>query len=307
MYDPADIALPRNWRDALKDKPSTMRAIRRATRMEDLDEETFRRALVFYYGKISYIDALTGQVLDALKSRDLLDSSIVVFMGDHGDFAGEFGLFGKNGLLYDALTHVPLIIHAPQQVQNAVQVSTPVAHVDLVPTLLSMAGMDVPRELPGRDLTPVMAGDQDAAQAHGPVFCSSHGTLDPTLPYDCAWEEENLTPLSFDPYSTGPVQGWTSVMVRDGAYKCIAYSNGFRELFDMHNDPWERTNLSGREDYRAIETTLMHRLLSWQMDTWKPQIPQQGLPYHFRSFCRRRIPVSFQPLWDAWQAAHANG
>ena len=298
LYDRADIPLPDGWNESVSGKPTSLKGARVATRMEGIGEERLREALHHYYARISMADAQVGRILRALEDRGNLENTVVVFFADHGDYAGEFGMIGKNRFLYDCLSRVPLVVRTGARLGTVSgRIDSPVALVDLVPTCLELAGADVPADLPGRSL----AGPREDFDEQRAVFASYLNARGKPVPFDHEWSYDDLEPGPFDPYGSGTCWGDGCIMVRQGGHKLILYRSGAMELFDLARDPGERRNLYGREGTAAITHELMIRLLQWQMGTGLPDIPQEGLPYHFRSFVRRRIPQKWKAEWDRWQ------
>lgn len=116
----------------------------------------------FYLNCLRDVDRHVGIVLDALEASGQADSTVVVFTSDHGEMAGSHGLRQKANLVYDENFHVPLLISHPDDTGAHGSTSSAMASaVDLVPTLLEMAGADPGdgTDLPGRSLVPALAGN----------------------------------------------------------------------------------------------------------------------------------------------------
>ncbi len=103
-----------------------------------------------YDGEIAYADSQLARVLEALRARQLIDHTLVVVAGDHGEGLGDHGERTHGMLVYDSTLRVPLIIAAPGRA--AATREEPVSLVDLAPTLLRAAGVTPPVEMNGRDL-----------------------------------------------------------------------------------------------------------------------------------------------------------
>ena len=130
------------------------------------------RRLYYYLHKI--VDQAIGRILDALASSGMADDTIVVFTSDHGDLLGAHGgLQQKWCNAYDEATRVPFIVSGPGVANVPEGVAMPTSHVDLIPTLMGLAGIDVERAaagvaahhaenqpLPGRDLSGVITGKE---------------------------------------------------------------------------------------------------------------------------------------------------
>ncbi len=112
-----------------------------------------------YRAALSYIDRQIGRLIAVLKENGLFDSSFIVVTSDHGENLGEHGIYCTHKKLFAETTRVPLVIKFPGGVWKGEEISRPVEHVDLVPTLLDVLGMDLPPgRLCGQSLLPLVDG-----------------------------------------------------------------------------------------------------------------------------------------------------
>ena len=139
------------------------------------------RRLYYYLHKV--VDQAIGRILDALATSGMADDTIVVFTSDHGDLLGAHGgLQQKWCNAFDEATRVPLIVTGPGVVSSPGGISMPTSHVDLIPTLMGLVGIDVEqasagvaahhseaRPLPGRDLSGVITGSASSPSAE-PIY-----------------------------------------------------------------------------------------------------------------------------------------
>lgn len=135
-------------------QPDYRHLIRKYRHLEHQPEILFKKNNAVYLGSTAYIDYLFGMLMDALNDSQHKDNTTVLFYSDHGDYAGDYGLVEKwpSGL-EDVLTHVPLIIQTPGGKQNTV-VEHQVQSMDIVPTILNLADVEVRHTHFARDLTP---------------------------------------------------------------------------------------------------------------------------------------------------------
>ena len=140
------------------------------------------RQLYYYLHKV--VDQAIGRILDSLEASGMADDTIVVFTSDHGDLLGAHGgLQQKWCNAFDEATHVPLVVRGPGITPIAEGITTPTSHVDLIPTLLGLAGIDVERAaagvaahhtearpLPGRDLSGLLTGKASAPSVATPIY-----------------------------------------------------------------------------------------------------------------------------------------
>jgi len=199
-----------------------------------IPEERIRRARSAYYGLVTALDENVGRILDEIERTGRLSDTLVVYTSDHGEMLGAHGLWLKNVLLEGA-ARVPLLL-AGAGLPKGKLVDAPVSHVDLVATVLDMAGIQRPKGLRGHSLLPLAHGDPTNDFQH--VYAESHS-------------EGNCT---------------GSFMIRKGEWKYIYFSGyGDNLLFDLSKDPEELNNLFGKEKFRAIERDL-HDILTSLVD-----------------------------------------
>ena len=110
-----------------------------------------------YQGEIAYADQNLGVVLDDLRARGLLDRTLVVMAGDHGEGRGEHGEETHSTLAYDSTLHVPLILRVPGRTGGRV-IDQRVGTVDVMPTILDLLGLPPDPKVEGRSLVPLLDG-----------------------------------------------------------------------------------------------------------------------------------------------------
>ncbi len=142
----------------------------------DGDPVTLRdkqHVVAHYDGALVYADLLFGRFLDELAARGLLDNSIIIVMGDHGEDLFEHDHVNHRISLHDASTHVPLIIRLPGGAWGGSRVSELVGLTDLLPTLLELGSITLPALIRGRSLLPLIRGEAP----DWPAYCLSEGIM----------------------------------------------------------------------------------------------------------------------------------
>jgi len=181
-----------------------------------------------YFRMISGVDAAMGRILDELEALGFAENTIVLLMADNGYFLGERGYAGK-WLPYDLSIRVPLVVYDPRG-DDRLRGSTPslsVLNTDIAPTLLDLAGVEVPATMQGRSLAPLLAGESPAD-----------------------WRRYFFVEHLFDHAEIPKHEG-----VRGERFKYARYFEQvpvYEELYDLLDDPWETRNLSADPDYREI-------------------------------------------------------
>ena len=180
-----------------------------------------------YDGAIAYIDSQIGQLLEVLERRGLLDRTVVVVVGDHGESLGDHGEWTHGLFVYQSVLHVPLMIRAPLPALRGRRVSGLTRSVDVMPTVLELLGVRHEERMDGGSLLPLVAGARPDLDAYA----------------------ENLYPnLRF---------GWGTVRaLRSGRFKVIDTPRP--ELYDLQHDPGEQQNLF--ESRRDVAEAMLQRL-----------------------------------------------
>ena len=176
-----------------------------------------------YDGEIAYTDSVVAKLLAGLRTRGLLDSSVVAVMADHGEAFGEHGENHHGIFLYDETIHVPLLLKVPGQ-HAASRVTAGVGLVDVAPTILQAAHLPVPADMQGESLFRLMKPGQ-AESSHQPEESNSQRPV---------YAESGYGYLSF---------GWSKLQAwRTPKYLYIEAPN--RELYDQSADPLATHNLA---------------------------------------------------------------
>lgn len=141
-------------REGIWKKPEKWNELRKQ-RMTDGDIEHISRV---YDGAVSYADAWVGRMMAALADRNLLESTLIIVLSDHGEHLGEDGVFAHRYFLDDAALHVPLLVRMPGGVGGGSQVEAPVALLDVAPTILDLIQATPPADIHGASLLPALRG-----------------------------------------------------------------------------------------------------------------------------------------------------
>jgi arylsulfatase A-like enzyme len=138
----------------------------------------------YYYGLHKLVDRVIERILDALEASGFTDDTVVLLTSDHGEMLGAHGgQQQKWHNAYDETTRIPLLVSGPGVDTRASGIDIPTSHIDLLPTLLGFAGIDVEaaservaaqhvetQPLVGRDLSALVRGETDAATFAAPVY-----------------------------------------------------------------------------------------------------------------------------------------
>lgn len=193
-----------------------------------------------YYAMIELVDENVGRMLDALEKTGQRENTLVIFMSDHGEMLGDHGLLLKGCRFYDGLVRVPLVLSWPGIIPSGVIKSDLVELTDIAPTLLDIAGMEVPSRMQGRSLLPTLTNSTLKMEHRKFVRCEYYRALQ----------------LGGEALETHT--GSYATMIRDNRYKLVVYhGHDTGELFDMASDPGEFENLWTHPGYKDLRFELM--------------------------------------------------
>jgi len=213
--------------------------------------EEVARARRSYYAAVSYIDDHVGRIRERLETLGLLESTVIVVTSDHGDMLGEKGLWYKMSP-YEESARVPLILHGPEHLVDRGRYANPVSLLDLMPTLLELAG--APEEVPA----PVPAGTADgvqrAAASRGLSLLESarREASGAAGPEDRDILMEYLAEGTLRPQVT---------LVR-GQYKYVICPGDPDQLFDLVADPHELRNVAADAEHADLVGRLRKELMA---------------------------------------------
>lgn len=202
--------------------------------------DDWRRYRHAYARLIERTDSHVGIVLDALAAAGLADDTVVLYTSDHGDGDASHA-WNQKTALFEESCKVPLIVRDPRRGEGAAETSALVnIGLDLLPTLVSIAGGEKPDALAGLDLTPVAAGGDG--------------------------HDQIVVETSFD---TPPGTRTAARTVITHRYKYVVYGWGAHreQLFDLHADPGERCNLAEESASDPVLEDFRRRLLDWCVET----------------------------------------
>ena len=191
----------------------------------------------------------------------------MLYTSDHGDYAGEHGLWGKSATLYDALVRVPFIMAGPDDLLPSGRALEGLTQsVDVLPTLLRLLGIPVPQSVHGLPLQPLWDG---AVARAGPPPAAPVGAG--RTGFDIAFaqagsfspERAQTSNVPAGPPASGR-QRQIAAMARTPEWKLV-YSPGrdTQELYGLGTDPGELQNRYGDPSVARVADDLRQRILDW--------------------------------------------
>ncbi|HAV14522.1 MAG TPA: sulfatase [Opitutae bacterium] len=207
------------------------------------DLEKQRELIHGYHASVAYIDAQIGRIMEKLDQTGLAKNTIIVLWGDHGWHLGDHNIWCKH-TNFEQATRSPLIIVAPE-INHTGHTDAMVESIDIFPTLCELAGLEVPAQLQGASLVPVL----ENTNAHVKLFSMSQYP---------DWGKKTLMGYSMRSPRFRMV-AWMDRSVSEGA----TFDEGLVEtieLYDYELDPLETESKASNPEYQAVKTSMMAAL-----------------------------------------------
>lgn len=215
---------------------------------EEVSEEQIHHLESQYDGEIAYLDENLGELFVWLKSKGLYERSIIVITSDHGEYLGEKKLFGHSVGLYEPVLRVPLIIHAPGNIDWDVDTHKPVQTIDIMPTILKILDIPIPGGVQGGALI---------QEIRHPII-----------------SEHYVGPNYKNTYNGRFYERLTSLIEEN--YKFIFSESNRHEMYDILKDSDEVNNLIEADKEKS--NNLLTAIEDWKHSVEVKDLDQESLP-----------------------------
>jgi choline-sulfatase len=206
-----------------------MRLWREHRSVDELTDEQARVARAAYYGLVTLMDELIGNIVSTLAKTHFGENTLIVYTSDHGDMAGEHGMWWKSSF-YEGSVAVPLTFSWPGHLAEGRSIASVTSLLDIGPTLVDFAGGAPMTGVSGRSLKGFLTGNGDVPDWHDTAFAELGGL-------------RNDAP---------------GRMIRRGPWK-LNYYHGYKhpQLFNLESDPGEWEDLGADDSYASIRDELL--------------------------------------------------
>jgi len=187
-----------------------------------------------YYGHCTALDKCIGEVVQALQEAGIGDNTILVFTSDHGEMMGaqSVGPCTKQ-VPWDDSCRVPFLLrYMPAQGKDGRVVKTPINTPDILPTLLGLAGLEIPKTVEGADLSELVKGGGEMPDRAALI-------------------------MSVSPF-TGGLREYRGI--RTSRYTYVKHLDGAWLLYDNQKDPWQMNNLAGKPEHAELQRKMEDQL-----------------------------------------------
>lgn len=207
---------------------------------KELAEWKYQRYMRDYSKTLKSLDDNVGRVLDYLEEHDLLKNTLVVYTSDQGFYMGEHGWFDKR-FMYEESLNTPLVMRLPDGFERRGDITEMVQNIDYAPTFLEIAGVEVPEDMQGVSLLPLLKGEHPEDWRNSIYY------------HFYEYPAEHAVKRHYG--------------VRNDRYKLIHFYNDIDtwELYDLQEDPHEMNNLYGKPGMEEITKTMMEELKKLQV------------------------------------------
>jgi len=256
--------------------PSYYAALLRSMKLRYPDDYAY--IVAQYDGEISQVDVEVGRLIQSLKVRGNWDNTIFLLLSDHGECFGEGGFYFDHHGLYDAVTHIALLLRLPDQ--KARRIKALVSHEDILPTLSELVGLpELPYPLTGTSIVPLLSGKSDTVRSW---IISAEST-----------RQASLALRTLDWKIILPIVEDAQGQPLPDFYGNLRSAEPF--LFDLRSDFGEQRNLS--RDHPGKLTEMLTTLAEWRAEmariTGEPDpIQSQGLTLPYARFMERVLAQS---------------
>jgi len=201
--------------------------------------EKYQESVKSYYRLITGVDRVVGDIVAELKERGLAENTVIMLTGDNGFYLGERGFAGK-WYPHEVSIHVPLVVYDPRlpAEQRDTRRARIVLSIDVAPTLLALAGVDVPERMQGESLLPLVRGEEPEWRTE--FFCE-HLFRHPRIPRTEGVRTEQTKYIRF-----------------------LDVDPPYEELYDLRADPDEAHNLAGRPDQAKLLDEMRAKWRAWR-------------------------------------------
>lgn len=237
---------------------------RQRARLDD-DARIQTEILRGYYGACEAIDSCLGRLLDGLDEAGIADDTIVVYTSDHGDMVGSHRMVSKQ-LPFEEATRVPFLVRYPRSIPAGSETSTFITPIDILPTLLGLAGVPYDdAQFDGLDLSATATSGQAETRGAVPLMKMVHGG---------------------NPWISNAVRPWRGVRTERHTYAELEGVPWL--LFDNQEDPFQMTNLIADSERASLRAQLQREVRRW-MDEAGDTLTEAEID-RFRDQQRERFP-----------------
>ncbi len=261
-YPPEDVVLRKNVQERVvvddllatdkSDLSEKTKRIRKKQRTKLDSDEEIRKMIAGYYAQTEVLDDCMGRIIEKVDKSGLKENTIIVFSSDHGDMLGSHRMALKQMPMEESIS-IPFIIRYPNIIPANTSTDALLGTIDMMPTLLGLAGLPVPKGLDGKDISQAARGKNSGPRKELFIMKMVPGG---------------------GPYMANAVREWRGVRTKEYTYARLL-ERGPWLLYHNKKDPFQLTNLVNDPSYKKIRDQLdksVDRLAKEAKDSMKTEI-----------------------------------
>lgn len=226
QYDPQVLPLPENFFDDLSDRPNIYRREQQIGRR--LSEEHWRHARACYFARISEVDQMIGRLTERIEAAGRLEETVIIFLADHGRYAGAHGFDAHNFGPFEEIYRIPLLMAGPE-IEAGADCSAQVSIADVGTTICSLARSEPILTADSRCFQRLLSHPDSCDEAFRTGYAEYHGTRFPLM-QRVLWQDD---------------------------WKFVFNGFDFDELYHLADDPYEMNNLASSPEHQAQRECMM--------------------------------------------------
>ena len=223
------------------------------------DSEDMRKNMAGFRKLVRNLDNGIGKLMSALDANGLTENTWLIFTTDHG-----IDMPRAKGTLYDPGIETALIMRRPGVIKPGGICNQLLSNVDLFPTIMEELGIDIPENVQGKSYASILHGQDYEIRQEIFAEKTHHAVIDPMR---CIRTKSHKLIDNFMPMSIHEFPCRVEMDIRRLMPELYSTRIPRFELYDLENDPLEKNNLSGKQEYDEIEKELKQRLVQWQKET----------------------------------------
>jgi arylsulfatase A-like enzyme len=240
---------------------------------EDLDKR-IERARANYFGMLRLIDDQIKRLVSYLEDTGRIDNTLIIFMSDHGDFVGEYGLTRKGPEIPEIIIRIPMLFYGNKIKPHSLGEGIFASIVDIMPTICNLIGVPIPEGVQGSSLLYILKDEacstEELRSAYAEQgFGGQHYDYSDRLNLDdcCIFYKDGTKTFDSLNYVS---QSGAMRMVRKGKWKLVFDMDGNGQLYNIDMDKFEINNLFNNSDFKEIQLKMMNELLKWTIKVQDP-------------------------------------
>lgn len=233
----------KHWNEAYAQRIAEYKSMQGRVSEEEMTSWKYQQYMKDYCAVVKGVDENVGRLLDYLKSIGELDNTLIIYTSDQGFYLGEHGWFDKRFMYEESFTS-PMLMRLPGAIKAGRTSKAFAMNIDLAPTILDYAGVEIPSDIQGRSLRPVVENEGKAPEG---------------------WR----TAVYYHYYE---YPSWHSVKrhygIRTERYKLIHFYNDVDEweLYDLKKDPKEMKSVYDDPEYASVRDSMHKQLEQLQIE-----------------------------------------